>query len=194
MPGASAMGYLARPPIRKLPTAAEIHVAAVTAANGIPVSCRIDGFTKTMYAIVMKVVNPARTSVRQSVPSVLNWKYCSSRERRSIVQFYVTHSRLSRGRHALQPPHQLRNLIFLVLRHGHVQGDLGGGFRVLLRQHDHARAERERLLGVVRDKEDGRTRRPPQLADQILHAAPSGRVESTEGFVHEQNSRTGHQR
>jgi hypothetical protein len=34
--------------MRKLPTAAERQVAAVTAASGIPVSCRIAGLTKTM--------------------------------------------------------------------------------------------------------------------------------------------------
>jgi len=48
MPGASAMGYLAKPPMRQLPMAAEMHVAAVTAASGMPVSCRIAGLTKTM--------------------------------------------------------------------------------------------------------------------------------------------------
>ena len=74
MPGASAMGYLAKPPIRKLPAAAERHVAAVTAARGMPVSCRMAGLTKTMYAIVMNVVNPARISVRQSAPSFWNSK------------------------------------------------------------------------------------------------------------------------
>src|ERR1039458_9403539 len=48
--------------------AADKHVAAVTAASGIPVSCRIAGLTKTMYAIVMNVVQPARISVRQLAP------------------------------------------------------------------------------------------------------------------------------
>ena len=74
MPGASAMGYLAKPPMRQLPTAAEMHVAAVTAASGMPVSCRMAGLTKTMYAIVMKVVNPARISVFQVAPSFSNSK------------------------------------------------------------------------------------------------------------------------
>ncbi len=66
------MGYLANAPISKLPIAAERHVAAVTAGNGIPASCRIEGLTKTMYAIVMKVVKPARISVRQLVSRALN--------------------------------------------------------------------------------------------------------------------------
>ena len=42
--------------------------------NGMPVSRRMVGFTKTMYAIVMKVVEPARISVFQSAPSALNSK------------------------------------------------------------------------------------------------------------------------
>ena len=55
-------------PISKLPTAAEMQVAAVTPASGIPVSCRMEGFTKTMYAMVMNVVNPARISVFHVAP------------------------------------------------------------------------------------------------------------------------------
>jgi hypothetical protein len=78
MPGASAMGYRARKPIVRLPNAAERHVAAVTAATGIPVSDRMDGFTKMMYAIVMNVVNPASISVRHDVPSSSNSKYRAS--------------------------------------------------------------------------------------------------------------------
>src|SRR5437764_3003360 len=84
MPGASAIGYFANPPIRKLPIAAEIQVAAVTAASGIPASCKIAGFTKTIYAIVMKVVNPARISVRQVALSGLKSKYCSRRRRKAM--------------------------------------------------------------------------------------------------------------
>ena len=57
-----------------LPNAADRHVAATTAVNGIPVSRRIVGFTKTMYAIVMNVVAPARISVCQLVPSAWNSK------------------------------------------------------------------------------------------------------------------------
>src|SRR5471030_228800 len=84
MPGASAIGYRANPPIRKLPAAAERQVAAVTAANGIPASCRMAGLTKTMYAIVMNVVNPARISVFQSAPSFWNSKYRSRRGRMAL--------------------------------------------------------------------------------------------------------------
>src|ERR1044072_4203678 len=73
------MGYFAKPPIKKLPIAAERHVAAVVAAAGMPASCRIPGFTKMMYAIVMNVVNPARISVRQLAPSDSNSKYRSRR-------------------------------------------------------------------------------------------------------------------
>src|SRR4051794_22148744 len=79
------MGYLAKPPIRKLPIAAEIHVAAVTAESGMPVSCRIAGFTNTIYAIVMNVVTPARISVRQVALSGLKSKYCSSRRRNAMA-------------------------------------------------------------------------------------------------------------
>src|SRR5258708_39582872 len=53
IPGASAMGYLAKPPIRKLPAAAERHVAAVTAARGMPVSCRMAEVTQTKDALVL---------------------------------------------------------------------------------------------------------------------------------------------
>ena len=84
MPGASAMGYRANPPIRKLPAAAERQVAAVTAASGMPVSWRMAGLTKTIYAIVMKVVKPARTSVFHSAPSAWNSKYRSSLRPRDI--------------------------------------------------------------------------------------------------------------
>lgn len=74
IPGASAIGYRATIPIIRLPNAAEMQVAAVTAASGIPASCRIDGFTKTMYAMVMNVVKPARISVFQFVPRRWNSK------------------------------------------------------------------------------------------------------------------------
>ena len=49
------------------PKAAQRQVAMVTAARGMPVFARMAGFTKMMYAIVMKVVRPARDSVRQVV-------------------------------------------------------------------------------------------------------------------------------
>ena len=56
------------------PNAAERQVAAVTAARGTPASARIAGFTSTMYAMVTKVVTPARISVRQLVPKRRNSK------------------------------------------------------------------------------------------------------------------------
>src|ERR1700687_4618870 len=107
MPGASAMGYLANPPIRKLPMAAERHVAAVTAANGMPASCRMAGLTKTIYAIVMKVVNPARISVFQSAPSFWNSKYRSRRGRMvlhctlALLIWFRMHGHIPLGRHLL---------------------------------------------------------------------------------------------
>ncbi len=57
-----------------LPNAAQKHVAATTALKGMFASRRIDGFTKMMYAMVTNVVAPARTSVRQFVPSRSNSK------------------------------------------------------------------------------------------------------------------------
>jgi hypothetical protein len=58
-----------RKPIRIVANAADKHVAANTAGTGIPASFRIEGFTNTMYAIVMNVVMPARISVFQLVLS-----------------------------------------------------------------------------------------------------------------------------
>src|SRR5580658_1209952 len=51
----------------------------------MPVSCRIAGFTKMMYAMVTKVVDPARISVRQLAPSSRNWKYRSRRAFTRII-------------------------------------------------------------------------------------------------------------
>src|SRR5262249_23205257 len=69
----------ARTPIVRLPNAAHRQVAATTAVIGIPVSCRIAGFTKMMYAMVTNVVAPARISVRQLVLRSRNRKYSSRR-------------------------------------------------------------------------------------------------------------------
>ena len=44
------------------------QVAAATPAAGMPVVLRIEGLTRTMYAMVRKVVNPASTSVWTVVP------------------------------------------------------------------------------------------------------------------------------
>jgi hypothetical protein len=59
--------------------AAHRQVEVVTAASGIPVWERMAGFTKTMYAMVMKVVRPARTSVRHVVWWAAKPKYRSRR-------------------------------------------------------------------------------------------------------------------
>src|SRR5208283_5049415 len=50
----------------------------------MPASCRIAGLTKTMYAIVMNVVKPARISVRQFAFNAANSKYRSSDARRDM--------------------------------------------------------------------------------------------------------------
>ena len=60
-------------PIRMQPIAAERQVAAATAGTGIPASLRMSGFTNTMYAMVRKVVAPARISVRQEDPRSSMW-------------------------------------------------------------------------------------------------------------------------
>src|SRR5215467_9230053 len=71
--------------MQRLPNAAERHVAAVTAVNGMPASCRMEGLTKTMYAIVMNVVSPARISVRHVVLRAAKSKYSSARRIREVM-------------------------------------------------------------------------------------------------------------
>src|SRR5580658_5831454 len=53
----------------------------VTEARSMPVCARMEGFTKMMYAIVMKVVAPARISVRQLVLCSAKWNQASRRVR-----------------------------------------------------------------------------------------------------------------
>ena len=62
-----------------------------------------------MYAIVMKVVKPARISVRQSAPSVSNSKYRSRRWRIALV-CHRPGAKLFRGD---APHHGTTNLGFL---------------------------------------------------------------------------------
>src|SRR5271165_2306502 len=73
-----------------LPKAAHKHVAATTAASGIPVSLRIDEFTKMMYAMVTNVVHPARISVRQLVFRLANSKYRSQRSLMGVQRYHAT--------------------------------------------------------------------------------------------------------
>ena len=62
-------------PIRMLPNAAGETSGRCHGGQGaMPVSCRIAGFTTTMYAMVMNVVRPANASVRQFVPRRSNSK------------------------------------------------------------------------------------------------------------------------
>ncbi len=49
-------------------------MAAIAACRGIPASARIAGFTKMIYDMVMKVVNPANISVLTVVPRSDNLK------------------------------------------------------------------------------------------------------------------------
>src|SRR5271156_6512570 len=57
-----------------LPKPAARQVAAATPATGMPASPRISGLTTTMYAMVRKVVSPAKSSVRKLVPWPLRSK------------------------------------------------------------------------------------------------------------------------
>ncbi len=58
--------------------AAATQVATKTAPFGMPASPRMAGLTKMIYAIVRKVVSPAISSVRTSVPFSLSLKKFSS--------------------------------------------------------------------------------------------------------------------
>jgi hypothetical protein len=75
-PEARATGKFATTPIAMLAAAAAMHVAKNTPGTERPVPSvpRIAGLTKIMYAIVIKVVSPAITSVRRFVPRSENLK------------------------------------------------------------------------------------------------------------------------
>ncbi len=51
----------------RLPSAAATQVATNTASRSMPVSARMLGLTKAMYAMVRNVVTPARISRRTVV-------------------------------------------------------------------------------------------------------------------------------
>src|SRR5262245_8996127 len=55
--------------------------------------------------------------------------------------------------------------------------------------HADARAERHCLVDVVRDEENGRARRPPDIRQLVLHERAGLRVERGKGLVHEQHLR-----
>lgn len=63
MPADSANGRLAIRPMHAVPTKDASAVASRTAVVSMPVEPRIDGLTARMYAMVIKVVIPAMTSV-----------------------------------------------------------------------------------------------------------------------------------
>lgn len=63
MPADSAKGRLAISAIQAVPMKDASAVASRTAVESIPAALRILGFTARMYAIVIKVVIPAMTSV-----------------------------------------------------------------------------------------------------------------------------------
>src|SRR5690625_3980597 len=72
MPGASARGTFAQNAKRKVPKAAEIAVAVITAPKSRPVSDRIIELTKRMQDMVRKIVKPAEISLPDAWGSGLN--------------------------------------------------------------------------------------------------------------------------
>ena len=72
IPGAKANGKLAQRPITVQPIKAAIAVANKTSSKGIPVPLNMAGFTNRIYAIVMKVVNPALISLCHVTPASVN--------------------------------------------------------------------------------------------------------------------------
>src|SRR5512145_3081885 len=78
IPGASAKGNFAHKAITRVATIADIAVAEKTAFLSMPVAERISGLTARIYAIVMKVVIPAKTSVLTFVLLLLSLKYFSN--------------------------------------------------------------------------------------------------------------------
>ena len=77
MPGARANGKFAHRPMTTHPTKAAIAVANSASSKGIPATDNIAGFTSSMYAIVRKVVIPARISEPAVTPFALNPKVLS---------------------------------------------------------------------------------------------------------------------
>lgn len=81
MPGAITKGLLARNAIHKDPIADAMQVARKTAFQrslpSLPKLVSRFGFKAMIYAIVMKVVIPAITSVRTVVPFSFKWKILS---------------------------------------------------------------------------------------------------------------------
>ena len=68
IPGASANGKLAKRPITSVATKEETAVAVNTLPMSRPAAFKVSGLTIKIYAIVIKVVRPAKTSVLTFVP------------------------------------------------------------------------------------------------------------------------------
>jgi hypothetical protein len=68
MPGATANGTFATNPITSVPITVANMVATNTPPQFMPAPAKILGFTNMIYAIVKKVVTPARISVRKLEP------------------------------------------------------------------------------------------------------------------------------
>ena len=87
MPEASASGRFAKTPMAMVITAAT-RAVEVRSAGKCPAPAafpRMSGFTNRMYAIVMKVVAPARTSRRTVVPRAARPKKRSSLDSECVV-------------------------------------------------------------------------------------------------------------
>ena len=78
MPGAKPTGQFAYTPIAIHAIEAAIHVPTKLAPISMPLAAIICGFTKIMYAMVKKVVMPARISLLKSVLKFFNLKIFSS--------------------------------------------------------------------------------------------------------------------
>ena len=77
MPGAMTNGLLARKAMHTVPMALAMQVARNTPfQSGVPTAKPVNrlGFRAMMYAMVMKVVRPARISVLTVVPFSFRWK------------------------------------------------------------------------------------------------------------------------
>ena len=77
IPGAMTKGLLARNAMHTVPMALAIQVARNTPFHsGVPTAKLVSrlGFRAMMYAMVMKVVSPARISVLTVVPFSFRWK------------------------------------------------------------------------------------------------------------------------
>jgi hypothetical protein len=89
---------LVRNAIIRVPMVEMRTVAVNRASCGMPVAERTEGFTARIYAAVMNVVRPARSSVLTVVPRSLRWKNLSS----ALSMSHTTFSLLDTNRYCPQ--------------------------------------------------------------------------------------------